>query len=822
MLVTRDAPVLELDVSAAIEQPGAALLVIVDRTISVREPWPYRGARISVGYTRGTEGSASSVGGATAGALCTQLGERLEREAARAERWIARVRWFSSFRRRGWVDAESPFDLQRAEARRVTVLARLLACAVELSEREEHPARVIGGPDHRARVEDARAVAAGTDDAELLAACVHALLALRAYDDAFTLAERLPDAATREDEHAEPNEEQPTVHEQLSAHARAVLLALQGRHAAAARLLDAVAARCDAPESDATLRACAQGLVSLRRDEQALPLLERAVEQAEPARAASERLGLAALLDERGARARVLEVLSASGVDWAPDDRLRVAALLIKAGAFADAEAHLQTCLQRQSGARGGERRPGLSVRVRARHKLAQLALWRGQPERARELLRAESPSDAPEVARMRGAALVLEGRHEAALELLGHAIAGDERDGEARLWRCEALIRVGRAREAYAEIEGAHERISTAAGVVLQALSIIEMSPWRRVQFHLELRTRMFLDGFFHDRLVGLLPPEYPTADAIPRRRLRAVLWDILRRLAGNRSEVLTELVPAAGDGQPSLRLIEIPPSSRAAAVDALRRIEHEPPRKTLEGFRDARARYPWSPHPYTYRGELRLWLGDYHEAIADFNAAERVSLCRWAFVGRGAAQMMLGRPALAEADMAKGTRVFGFLAAATTTVYRGELLRTRGALDEALEQCHAAVAAKPSRMSTWVNIALIELARGRARAADEALAQVSSQAPGLLWEASRELGLRPRARLVARDDDAPAILERALVMMRGNRSSVIHTFFAEDGEFRVLPRAERWSAHARASLEMATSAIEHALVEGLLALEA
>ncbi len=799
VLVTRSAPVLELDVSAEVGRELAEpLLVTVELRADVAQPWPFQGERIAVGFTRGAGDRAPPVANELAGELARRVGARLEGVGDPLVPWLRRVRWFARLRKRrriegsgdGSGDVSSEALLRRA---------RVLLAAQALSEQERHPARALGSPERRALIDDALALARGREDLELRAAIVQLLLAVRAYGPAFALYfdafEDLSES-TCLSETREPA---------VCAHARALIDALRGRHGASARGLETLA-RVHADAADAVFRASARGLMALDRRSAAARCLERLVETAAPERAATERLGLAALLSGEGERARVVEVLRAP-VDWSPSDRLRVAELLLKSGAFAEAEAHLRTCLEG----------PADEVATRARRRLAALALWRGQTDRARELLAVDPEPGAPALARIEGAALVLDGRYAEGLERLAVAIAGDERDGEARIWRCEALIRTGRAGQALAEIEGAVERSSSASAIVLMALCWLERGLYWRRQFRVQVRERMFLDGFLHDRFGGLLPPRFRDASEIPVGEFRAVLWEVIGRLGGNRSDLLTERVDD-GKGEPQLRLLEIPTSSRAAAVDALRRITHAPPLQVLAGFAAAQRGYPWSPHPFTYRGEIRLWLGDYHEAIADFDAAERISTCRWAFVGRGAAKMMLGRSMLAELDMSKGTRMYGFLAAATTTVYRGELLRRQGKLPEALAKCQAAVAAKPSRVATWMNIALLERALGRPADAARTLARISQLAPGLLWEASRALGGQPRASLGGDDDDVEAILERALVMMRGNRSSVIQTFFTEDGDFRVMPPAERWSAHARASLAIAAEVLERVLVDALL----
>ncbi|MBX3275836.1 MAG: hypothetical protein KF729_36600, partial [Sandaracinaceae bacterium] len=74
---------------------------------------------------------------------------------------------------------------------------------------------------------------------------------------------------------------------------------------------------------------------------------------------------------------------------------------------------------------------------------------------------------------------------------------------------------------------------------------------------------------------------------------------------------------------------------------------------------------------------------------------------------------------------------------------------------------------------------------------------ARARALVPGLLHRAAAQVaGAAPETMA---DAGAADVLERAVTLLRGNRSSSIVTFVDDDGALRVLPRAERLVALAR-----------------------
>jgi len=98
--------------------------------------------------------------------------------------------------------------------------------------------------------------------------------------------------------------------------------------------------------------------------------------------------------------------------------------------------------------------------------------------------------------------------------------------------------------------------------------------------------------------------------------------------------------------------------------------------------------------------------------------------------------------------------------------------------------------VAATPRRLSAWVNLALVEDARGQPERARAHFEAIEDAAPALLSDARREAG---------RGADRVALLERCLTMMRGNRSSSTITYFS-GGELRLVPNRAGSAAEVHA----------------------
>jgi hypothetical protein len=271
-------------------------------------------------------------------------------------------------------------------------------------------------------------------------------------------------------------------------------------------------------------------------------------------------------------------------------------------------------------------------------------------------------------------------------------------------------------------------------------------------------------------------------------------LLWRVVRGFGGNRTDTLTVI---GRDAEGTVSLVRAPPSEsgRIASVRNLHQLGVADVAKTLSGFEELERRFPRSPHPIVYRGELRLWLGDGEGALDEFRRSRTRGACRWAYVGSAATLMFLGRPRRAWLVDRIGALRFKRLVTATTHVYRGELARRRGALRLARRELLVATDNRPTRVGAWINLALVEQRLGNTAAFDAALRRLEQLAPAIIWEARRALGLPPSTRLDA--EDAAPVLEQALILMRGNRSSTQHTLFV-DGRLVVIPSPAVWSAYA------------------------
>jgi tetratricopeptide (TPR) repeat protein len=281
------------------------------------------------------------------------------------------------------------------------------------------------------------------------------------------------------------------------------------------------------------------------------------------------------------------------------------------------------------------------------------------------------------------------------------------------------------------------------------------------------------------------------------------SLIRDTLDGMGGNRGPTPT-WVRRDADGRARLERVEVRVSGRDAAVANLVRVRTEPPELVLAGFDAVAAEYPSSPHPFTYRGELLIWLGRYHDALACFAEADARAPTRWSFVGRAAAYDLLGESEQADHWTREGAVRFGELESATTHVYRGERLRKLGAWDEARRDLETAVAFKSRRIGARINLALVYRAQADEAAWQREIDRLKIDAPALLWE----VGVRS-GQPIGTD-----VLLACLDAMLGNRSSFLHSIVDPQGRFRVLPEPDRWVAHARLCLGLGRDAIERAML--------
>ncbi len=453
----------------------------------------------------------------------------------------------------------------------------------------------------------------------------------------------------------------------------------------------------------------------------------------------------------------------------------------------------------------GGEAPADLVVRA------AELHLHRLEAAEARARL--SLVADDRERARVRvirGALVVLEGRPERALGILDGPDAPDAPDDvedvslERLAWTAEAHLALGRPERALERVERHLLIENTLVAYLLVLLCRAQIDPPTKLRSALDAPT--FLDAFVHDVLPTLRSPERIAEE--PPRALAAAVRRNLDDMGGNRGPRPTWL-RRGPDGARRLEPVRARRSGREAAVENLLRVRTEPAETVLAAFAEVASEYPRSPHPFTYRGELLIWLGRYREALACFDEADARAPTRWSYVGRAAAYDRLGEGERADGWTRDGAARFGEVASATTHVYRGERLREAGAWDEARADLETALAHKPRRIGARVNLASACRALGDTAGFDAQIARLRADAPAFVWEAGGRA-------------DRPideATLRAMLDLMVGNRSSFLHTMIDRSGELRVIPDPARFVAWARLCLALARDELGREIAARFLA---
>ena len=443
--------------------------------------------------------------------------------------------------------------------------------------------------------------------------------------------------------------------------------------------------------------------------------------------------------------------------------RLAAAALLLDAGDVAAARRLYEALL-----ADGG-------AAATAREALARLQLWRGEADAARAIA---APLGGAVAQRFDAAAAMLRGDHAAARPLLDAVIAAAPGDAEAYLWRAEARLRAGDAAAAIADADRSQQLAHSFAA--------------RAVRLLAALRPGGSVDDLTWQELEAEIVATCPDARPLLATNSSDALADLLRRaltaLRGNRTPLAT-MVGADGE------LVRLPPSVsvRLASRRAMELIKIAPAAEALAALDALVAAHPESSMPLVHRGELQLWLGDHERARADLEGSIAVHRqTRWAWYGLACLDLLAGDAERALATCAEGIRVMHNSEGPVAFSYRGEAYRLLGRLDEARQQLERACAMHRQRLSSWINLALVQGAQGDGAARAATLDHLDRAAPTLLAEAAAALGEDAFVAfaLERRRDGADAVLLQALAMMRGNRSSSVVTYFAADGTLRHVPQ--------------------------------
>jgi tetratricopeptide (TPR) repeat protein len=473
--------------------------------------------------------------------------------------------------------------------------------------------------------------------------------------------------------------------------------------------------------------------------------------------AVAERLG-----DWERARAHVLEA-----VRLAPERsslRRAAAELLSGAGYFGQAVE-----LARQAD------RAAPSEAGRTLH--AELCLWAGDLEGA-----ARHVGDAEDAwsLRVRAAIAVLRGDYEQALALLDASEKlGNAAEPEAELWRAEALLRLGRYDAASAAVDRALARSERYlfAAQLLRLLATIRAAPGKD-----SLLGKAALQEL-EDGCIEICPEAAEIFATGERLAIAEQIESVLARLAGNRSGRATWLGERESDPRP-LRGRSGPRFASRAALDLLR---VHPAEEVLRRLDEVASRYPESSLPVCHRGEANLRLGNVDEAERDLEHALSINpYTRWAYIGLGGVEILRGRYERALEILELGAeRMRGVGPAAY--VYRGEALRRLGRLEASIADLEMACELNPRRLGAWINLALAAGAAGRGAQADAVASRLVRQAPGLLSDAAHALGVLDWDSPTLDPEVRDRVLESALRLMRGNRSSSCHTYIAS-GAIRTV----------------------------------
>jgi tetratricopeptide (TPR) repeat protein len=488
---------------------------------------------------------------------------------------------------------------------------------------------------------------------------------------------------------------------------------------------------------------------------------------------------LAGVAAEAGESARALEAIArALALEDGAHFFLEAARVADLAGDAERAERLLE---------QGRDRAPtdGRFVRGLAEHRL-----WRRDDAGALALVDSlqtaegyASEEEALDCERIRAAVRLFEGDPAGALALL----EGEGGDYRRPLLRAEARWRLG-------DVAGAHQELTKASMSAPGFLPIAWLLR-ARANFDHELEdnrdafqrfgVRYDLFGETGELLRGLVDE----ADAIMREGdpdgVCALYDEALLALGGNRTMTPTRLVDGRAERLPPIT------GERFAARRALESVRSLPPEEALERLGAVVERFGGSALTEAHRGELLLWLGRYDEARASLEKAIGITeATRWPYIGLSAIDLVEGEWERSLETNARGIRAMEGTIGAAVHVHHGEARYRLGRLDEAVTDLEEALRIHPSRVSARLLLVLALHARdaeGDAARASEVMAPLFEQAIGLLSDAARSLGtVLPEERSLAA---LAPILEEAVRMLGGNRSSTVMIYRGPKGELRFVP---------------------------------
>lgn len=314
-----------------------------------------------------------------------------------------------------------------------------------------------------------------------------------------------------------------------------------------------------------------------------------------------------------------------------------------------------------------------------------------------------------------------------------------------------EALRRTGRPLEAKPILQRAQQQSHGASAPLLLNRFAVRATPYL---------ASACLEAF-EPMLVGPRPPQ----SADPTSWLHGGADTLLDRLGGTRDHLLSWTAP---DGRLRVHRPDLDIKSELAILrQSLGDLGLE---GTIARHSEVIARRGDHPTVHTFRAELHLWAGNVDAAEQDLQQALVLDLyTRWAYVGLAIVHLLRHQPSQALAALDEGINRMGTLPSAPP--FQGEALVQLGRWDEAEERLLTGLKWRPSRVSSWILIAICRLQRDQS--VDAIVDAFASRYPDL-WSAST-------------GDNVESRLRSVLTLMRGNRASGMLTWYDPRGWWRT-----------------------------------
>jgi tetratricopeptide (TPR) repeat protein len=397
----------------------------------------------------------------------------------------------------------------------------------------------------------------------------------------------------------------------------------------------------------------------------------------------------------------------------------------------------------------------------------ARIAVWRRQPDIAREALKQVDPS--PHRRCLEAVIALQDGDAQAAEAMFRSLATADESPGvvraEAWSWLATLLRESGRFEDVPRAVDAANsysKEFTLAPRLERRLATEAQLGRQQRADSR-SGRDRLAPRDSFFSRLRGrvrALDPVQTIADFESPHLLYPLgvkasdpmiegLESALERLGGNRTPYPTivengNLVAVRLPMDPRQHGATIQRVLWTRGVDAVRQL-----------FREFAPDIGANPLSRIYLGEIELWVGNYTTAEAIFRAIlaeQRHTL--WAWIGLGASVMFQGDHQHALEIWREGVDEMKF-EGPTLFVYRGECHRRLGMREPARDDLETAIREKPQRLSARINLALLDRDADAMAEAERACADF---APILMEELQGTAAER---------------LEQVLEAMGGNRSS-------------------------------------------------